>query len=317
MGTVVSEPLMKLSRRPDGANGESLPATPPAPGTPGEPDPKPVAEPEGLGLAGGMVGLRQLMDRLLADDGGCPWDRAQTLTSLRPYLVEETYEVLESMDDAASHCAELGDLLFQIVFQAAIREREGSFDLDDVIAGIRSKLIRRHPHVFASGSEGGPSSAADVERQWERIKQQERGGTGPRDPLAGVPRALPPLERAGRLQDKATAVGFDWPDVDGAIAKFREEWQELEEARASHDRAAMQDELGDLLFVLVRIAQKLELDPEDALRGANAKFERRFGHVMEQCHAMGVDPAQAGLEQLEALWQDAKRREVARDPLDP
>jgi MazG family protein len=284
---------MKLSRREDGANGEETPHE---------------ATSDALGLPEGMPGLRALMGRLLAEDGGCPWDRAQTLATLRPYLVEETYEVIESMDDPRAHCGELGDLLFQIVFQAALREREGSFDLDDVIAGIRDKLIRRHPHVFASGSE--VQSAADVERQWERIKQRERGTDGPRNPLAGVPRALPPLERAGRLQDKATAVGFDWPDVGGAIEKFREEWRELEEATAAGDREAMQAELGDLLFVLVRIAQKLGLDAEDALRGANAKFERRFTRVMEQCHAEGIDPAKAGLERLESLWQTAKLEET-------
>jgi MazG family protein len=288
---------MKLSRRKDGANGES----PPHEGTCDT-----LAA--GEDLPDGMQGLRAVMDRLLADDGGCPWDRAQTLESLRPYLVEETYEVLESMDDPADHRGELGDLLFQIVFQAALRQREGSFDLDDVIAEIRDKLIRRHPHVF--GAAAPLHSASDVERQWERIKQVERGAQGPRDPLAGVPRALPPLERAGRLQDKATAVGFDWPDVHGAIAKFHEEWGELEEARAADDREAMQAELGDLLFVLVRVAQKLGLDAEDALRGANAKFERRFARVMEQCHTQGVDPAAAGLERLEAMWQAAKLEET-------
>jgi MazG family protein len=289
---------MKLSRRQGGANGES---------TPHAATSDPSSEAQAHGLSEGFAGLRELMDRLLAEDNGCPWDRAQTLASLRPYLVEETYEVLDAMDDPVSHCGELGDLLFQIVFQAALREREGHFDLDDVIAGIRAKLIRRHPHVFDPDA-ASLGSATDVERQWERIKQAERGA-GPKDPLAGVPRSLPPLARAGRLQDKATAVGFDWPDVRGAIEKFREEWQELEEARQAGDRQAMQAELGDLLFVLVRIAQKLELDPEDALRHANAKFERRFGHVMEQCHARGIDPAHAGLEQLEALWQAAKQDE--------
>ena len=294
---------MKLSRRQGGANGESSPDVATSDSTTAEGDQAGAAH----GPMSGMDGLRQVMERLLADDGGCPWDRAQTLDSLRPYLVEETYEVLDAMNDPASHCGELGDLLFQIVFQAAIRQRQGHFDLDDVIEGIRAKLVRRHPHVFDPAAQS-LQSPEDVERQWERIKQTERGA-GPRNPLSGVPRSLPPLERAGRLQDKATAVGFDWPDVDGAIAKFREEWQELEDARREGDRAAMQDELGDLLFVLVRIAQKLELDPEDALRGANAKFERRFTRVMEQCHERGVDPAAAGLEQLESMWQTAKREE--------
>lgn len=271
-----------------------------------------------LGLADGLAGLRGVMDRLLADDG-CPWDREQTLESLRHYLVEETYEVLESMNDPVAHRAELGDLLFQIVFQSAIREREGAFDLDDVIAGIRDKMLRRHPHVFgARDGEGRPKvTAADVEAQWERIKAAERrqtGGTRPElaahpQPLASIPAALPALARARRMQEKAAALGFDWPDVQGALDKFQEEWAEFEEARAGDDPDALRDEFGDLLFVLVRLGQKLDLDAEDALRGANEKFNRRFDHVMRSGHEAGRAPGSVPLEQLEAWWQDAKRLE--------
>ena len=273
-----------------------------------------------LGLPDGLPGLEAVMDRLLAEDG-CPWDREQTLESLRHYLVEETYEVLESMNDPVAHRGELGALLFQIVFQSAIRKREGAFDLSDVIAGIRDKMLRRHPHVFGPRDEAGRAkvTAAEVEAQWERIKAAERSAEGrgapdpqatshPR-PLASIPAALPALARARRMQEKAAALGFDWPEVKGAMDKFQEEWAEFEEARASGDPRAMRDEFGDLLFVLVRIGQKLDLDAEDALRAANEKFDRRFDHVMRACHEAGHTPGAVSLEQLEAWWQDAKRLE--------
>ncbi|MGH1340549.1 MAG: nucleoside triphosphate pyrophosphohydrolase [Nannocystales bacterium] len=271
-----------------------------------------------LGLPEGLPGLRAVMDRLLAEDG-CPWDREQTLASLKHYLVEETYEVLESMDDPLAHRAELGDLLFQIVFQSALREREGAFDLEDVIAGIRDKMLRRHPHVFGARDGEGRAkvTAADVEAQWERIKAAERRQSGDTQtdkpahpqPLASIPVALPALARARRMQEKAAALGFDWPDVQGALDKFQEEWAEFEEARAADDVAALRDEYGDLLFVLVRLGQKLDLDAEDALRGANEKFARRFDHVMRSGHDAGHAPGSVSLEQLEAWWQDAKRLE--------
>jgi len=261
------------------------------------------------------------MDRLLAEDG-CPWDREQTLETLRHYLVEETYEVLEAMDDPVAHRAELGDLLFQIVFQSAIREREGAFDLSDVIAGIRDKMLRRHPHVFGPRDALGRAKVTpqDVEAQWERIKAAERRASGATDPerpdhpqpMASIPTALPALARARRMQEKAAALGFDWPDVTGAIDKFHEEWAEFEEARASGDPAHTRDEYGDLLFVLVRIGQKLDIDAEDALRAANQKFDRRFDHVMRCCHEAGLTPGAVSLEQLDAWWQDAKRLERTR-----
>lgn len=262
------------------------------------------------GLPDGLPGLVALMDRLLAEDG-CPWDREQTLDTLRPYLLEEAHEVLEAMHDPEQHRKELGDLLFQIVFHSALREREGKFAIDDVIAGIREKMIRRHPHVFGErGADGKPKiSATQVEAQWEAIKAAERGGEGRPDPLAGVPSGLPALARAWRLQDKAAAVGFDWPDVDGAIAKLREEWDEFESARATGTPEELRDELGDLLFVLVRIGQKLGLEAEDALRRANRKFERRFAFVMTRCHEAGLAPIDAGLDRLETWWTEAKVHE--------
>jgi MazG family protein len=259
-----------------------------------------------LGLSDGLQGLRELMDRLLAEDG-CPWDREQTLASLRPYLLEETHEVLEAMHDPVRHRGELGDLLFQIVFQSALREREGAFDLEDVIASIRDKMIERHPHVFGPRGETGQALDADeVARQWEARKR----ASSDRDPGdLGVPATLPAMHRSARLQEKAAARGFDWPDVGGALAKLEEELGELAAARASGDKAACADELGDVLFVLVRIAGKLGIDAEAALAGANAKFERRFGHVLREVAAQGKDPASVGLEGLDALWNDAKRAE--------
>jgi MazG family protein len=259
------------------------------------------------GLRAGLEGLRDLMDRLLADDG-CPWDREQTLESLRPYLLEETHEVLESMSDPNAHRKELGDLLFQVVFQSALRERQDQFDLDDVVDAIVDKMVRRHPHVFGDERER-EMTPAQVEEAWSRIKAQERGDTGPRKPLAGVPATLPALARAWRLQDKASNVGFDWPDIQGALEKFHEEWAEFQAARESGDRAEIKEELGDLLFVLVRIGQKLGVEAEDALRGTNAKFERRFAHVMQRCHDEGLDPARAGLDRLDGFWDEAKRLE--------
>lgn len=254
------------------------------------------------------------MDRLLAPDG-CAWDREQTLGSLRPYLIEEAYEVLEAMDDPEAHRRELGDLLLQIVFQSALREREGAFDLDGVIAAIRDKMIRRHPHVFAE-REGARPDAEAVSRQWAQIKEAERASeakdAGPRRPLDGVPRALPALQRAWRLQDKAASVGFDWPSITGASNKVREEWEELEQARESGDVDHVREEFGDLLFVLVRYGQKLGVAAEDALRATCAKFEARFGYVMQACHEQGIDPNTAGLAKLDEFWDEAKRRGIGR-----
>jgi len=266
-----------------------------------------------LGLRDGLPGLQDLMSRLLGPDG-CPWDREQSLETLKPYLLEEAHEVLEAMEDPVAHREELGDLLFQIVFQSALRAQEGGFDLDDVIAAIRAKMIRRHPHVFA-GTGASDLSADAVAQQWESIKRRERAGDGNiPNPLRGLPAGLPALVRASRLQQKAATVGFDWPDIEGALAKWEEEWAEFEEARTSGDPDAMRDEFGDLLFVLVRIGQKLNLDAEDALRRANAKFETRFAHVMRKCHEAGSDPGTVGLSQLDAYWQDAKRGEHRSDP---
>ena len=278
------------------------------------------------GLRDGLDGVRDLMERLLGPEG-CPWDRAQTLDTLRPYLIEEAHEVLEALDedDPEAHRRELGDLLFQIVFQAALREREQHFDLDGVVEAIRSKMIRRHPHVF--GRDGAPPeyTPEQVEARWSEIKAAERlarvrdkGEAAPEsaqipNPLAGVPEALAALQRAWRLQNKAAAVGFDWPDLEGPLAKSREEWAELEEAIAAGEPRAIEEEFGDLLFVLVRLGTKLGIEAETALRRTNHKFERRFAHVMRRCHEQGMDPGAAGLAVLDGFWDEAKA--IERAPL--
>lgn len=246
------------------------------------------------------------MERLLGEDG-CPWDRAQTLETLKPYLIEEAYEVLESMDHPPrEHCEELGDLLFQIVFHAALRRREGAFDIDDVIRAIAGKMVRRHPHVFAG--EGG-KTAEELHVLWAQRKAEERrekqSGDRPPSALDGVPRAAPALLRAWRLGEKASRVGFDWPDAEGPRRKVLEELEELGAAVAGGDAARMHDELGDLLFAVVNLGRKLELDPEEALRAAIRKFERRFRAVEER---LGGRTATA--EELDRLWEEAKDRET-------
>jgi MazG family protein len=249
--------------------------------------------------------LVEIMRRLLEPEG-CPWDREQTLATLRPYLLEETYELLEAMDDPdpAHHREELGDLLFQVVFQAAIRQGQGTFDIDDVARGIVDKLVRRHPHVFADQKVSG---SAEVLANWAEIKKQEKGR---RRTLEGVPVALPALARAQKLTERAAAVGFDWPDVAGARAKVTEELAELDEAveeGQGHDRMAA--ELGDLLFATLNLARKLGVDAESALRGTTARFEARFAAVEDGLAARGIEPRQSTLEEMDALWNEAKRRE--------
>ncbi|MFV8756498.1 nucleoside triphosphate pyrophosphohydrolase [Nannocystaceae bacterium ST9] len=275
--------------------------------------PDEVVDHRQYGLRDGLAGLHDLMERLLDPSAGCPWDREQTLATLRPYLLEEAHEVLEAIEhgDPEDHRRELGDLLFQIVFHSAIREREGNFDLDGVVEAIRSKMIRRHPHVFGPGGQPPRYTAAQVEANWAKIKQAERDqrvGQTSRvpDPTAGVPRSLPGLQRAWRIQNKAAHVGFDWPDVEGPRAKVREEWAELEQAIDQGDHAAIEEELGDLLFVLVRLGQKLEVDAELSLHRTVDKFQRRFGHVMRRCHEQGLDPAAVGLAKLDEFWDEAK-----------
>jgi MazG family protein len=256
-----------------------------------------------------LARLVEIMDRLLAPDG-CPWDREQTLASLRPFLIEETYEVLEALDrgDPALHREELGDLLMQIVFQAALRQREGAFDIDGVVSEICEKLVRRHPHVFAAGDGArveGVDSADKVLQQWEQIKAAEK--TVPRRTLEGVTPGLPALAYAQKLSHKASKAGFDWPTWQGSAEKIEEELAEVREIAASDDGAAKHHEVGDLLFAVVNLARKLGVDAETALRDASARFTTRFARIEDQLAAQGRVPKDAALDELDALWDQAKR----------
>jgi MazG family protein len=269
-----------------------------------EPPPPPPADaPPGASFAR----LVAVMDALLAPDG-CPWDREQTLESLRPFLLEETYEVLDALERGgpAAHCEELGDLLMQVVFHAAIRRGEGAFAIDDVVAGICDKLIRRHPHVF--GSAQGVETPAQVLAQWDEIKKAEKQGrTAGARTLDGVPRGLPALARAQQLGHKAGKVGFDWPGPDGSLAKVREEVEEVTETIGAGDPEASHRELGDLLFAVVNLSRKLGVDAETALHDASGRFAARFAFIEDRLAEGGRTPEQSTLDEMDALWDDAKR----------
>lgn len=247
-------------------------------------------------------GLLHVVRTLLAP-GGCPWDREQTHRSLRPYLLEETYEALEAIDsgDPASLAEELGDVLFQAVIHTVVAENAAEFGMGDVLGQITSKLMRRHPHVF---SDGTASTASEVEEKWEELKKVEKA----RDSvLDGVPLNLPALAASQSIQGRARKVGFDWPDIEGPLEKLREELGEF--ARAN-DAAEREDEFGDIVFVLVNIADHLGIDAEQALRGANAKFRRRFGLVEHLAAGRGLDMKQLSLAELDVLWDEAKASET-------
>lgn len=261
--------------------------------------PPPASGPDAL------QGLLEVMARLRSP-GGCPWDREQTLESLKPYLLEEAFEVLEAIDGPRSHHREeLGDLLLQIVFQARIAEEAGDFTFYDVAEAIRSKMVRRHPHVFGNATE---DSAEGVRDSWESRKRDERRtARADASVLDGIPAALPALLQAWRMTEKAARVGFDWPDLQGVRDKVQEELGELEEALAQGQPTEIEAELGDVLFSLVNLARHLKLNPEETLRRANLRFKQRF-QVMEQAlHAQGLRPETLSIEDLEAHWQAAKR----------
>ncbi len=244
--------------------------------------------------------LVEIMARLRSP-AGCPWDREQTHQSLRPYLLEETYEVLEALDQQQNGelCKELGDLLLQVVFHAQIAGEASSFTLSEVIAGITEKLIRRHPHVFG---EMKVNSAAEQRLLWEKLKKTE----GKNSVIDGVPAALPALQRAQRLQQKAGAAGFDWENVEQVIEKFNSELVELQQARHNGDTQQLEDEFGDVLFSLVAVGRWFGLNAEDALRQACDKFSRRFRLVENKLAATGENFDSVPLEKIEALWESAK-----------
>jgi ATP diphosphatase len=255
-----------------------------------------------------LLRLLSVMARLRAPDG-CPWDRVQDFASIAPYTIEEAYEAADAATrgDMAALADELGDVLLQVVYHARMAEERGAFAFADVARGIADKMIRRHPHVFGTAADADPTEA------WEAQKQAERAARAETGVLAGVPLSLPALVRAAKLTRRAARVGFDWPDAEAVLAKLEEEVAELRaELRNgpdAADKAALQDEVGDLLFVLANLARKLDLDPEACLRGANAKFERRFRFIEQALAHEGLAPADAGLARMEELWAEAKLME--------
>ena len=285
----------------------------------------------------------EIMARLRAP-GGCPWDREQTFDSIKPYTLEETYEVLEAIDnrDWDELKGELGDLLLQVLFYSEMAQEQGSFSIDDVLERLCNKLIDRHPHVFGEVKAETP---ADVLRNWEALKAEEKkkrlqagGGKAAKEQetkesvLAGVSSGIPALLEAFKLSSRAAHVGFDWPNIEGLFGKLQEETEELREnlkefpapgpqpqgrgvagsgkQKVADDlRARLEDEVGDLFFVLVNIARYLALDPESALKRSNRKFKQRFQWVEEQLRASGRVPQEASMAELESLWQHSKQRE--------
>jgi tetrapyrrole methylase family protein/MazG family protein len=279
---------------------------------------------------GRFEALVRIMERLRAD-GGCPWDREQTRQSLKPFLIEEAYEVVEAIDegDTKKLQEELGDLLFQVVFHAQVASERGEFTIGDVLGATADKMVRRHPHVF---SDGTASTAGEVLEQWERLKREERDAVAavPGSALDGVPKELPALLRAQRLQDKASRAGFDWPEISGVIEKVQEELDELKAAlqgaarkqlalsraegpvtstgsvRSLSNVEGVEQELGDLLFSMVNLARFLNLGAEDALRKSITRFSARFRYVEQVIERGGRRLKEASPEELNSLWEEAK-----------
>jgi len=250
--------------------------------------------------------LVALMARLRAP-GGCPWDQKQTFDTIKPYLLEETYEVLDAVDakDWPELSEELGDLLLQPVFLAQMAGEAGYFRIEDCLAAINQKLIRRHPHIFG---EVVAETADDVERNWDQIKAEEKAGKGKvlGALLDGVSRAQPALAEAAQIASKAAGKGFDWPGIEPVFEKLQEELAELDEARIGGKPAEIEDEFGDILFVMVNLARFLRVDPEQALRKSNAKFRQRFGYIEARLGEMGRPFEDSNLDEMEMLWQEAK-----------
>ncbi|KTT44469.1 nucleoside triphosphate hydrolase [Pseudomonas oryzihabitans] len=261
--------------------------------------------------------LLHLMARLRDPQHGCPWDLQQDYASIVPHTLEEAYEVADAIAkrDFPKVRDELGDLLFQVVYYSQLGREDGHFDFAQVVDGITRKLVRRHPHVFPDGDLHGPLDLprldeATIKRRWEEIKAEERAekAAAPEQLslLDDVPAALPALSRAAKLQKRAANVGFDWADATPVVAKIQEELDEVREAMANGQAAQVAEEVGDLLFVMVNLARHLRVDAEDALRQANAKFERRFRYIEEALKAQGRTPQEASLEEMDALWDAAK-----------
>lgn len=254
--------------------------------------------------------LLETMRRLRAP-GGCPWDREQNLETLRPYLLEECYELLDAMTAGlpAQHCEELGDVLLQVVFQAQLREEEGSFSFHDVARALHAKLVRRHPHVFGQVAVDG---AEDVVRNWQAIKEREQseaGAPAPDSILAGIPAALPALQRAQKTQARVARVGFDWPEERGVVAKIEEELRELKHELSCADAPRARAELGDLLFAVVNLCRFRKLEAELVLREATDRFTRRFQALEARLAAGGRAPAECSAAELDEQWRIVKAEE--------
>jgi ATP diphosphatase len=299
--------------------------------------------------AGALLRLIEIMDALRTPETGCPWDLEQTFQTIAPYTIEEAYEVADAISrgDLADLKDELGDLLLQVVYHSRMAEEQGAFAFADVADAVNAKMIRRHPHVFGSAEDRAAGAQPDF---WARIKAEERAakaaerarfagrvqapekGSEPPSILADVPVGLPALTRAIKLQDKAARVGFDWPDLAPVFAKMKEEIGELEEvaflsvasdsgisvaasdspAGSRPEAALIEEELGDMLFVMANIARHLNLDPETALRKANDKFTRRFAYIERRLAEMGRTPEQSTLEEMDALWDEVRAQDKAR-----
>jgi len=259
-----------------------------------------------------MENIKQLLDIMAAlrhPQTGCPWDTKQTFATIVPYTLEEAYEVADTIErgDMRELKDELGDLLFQVVFYAQMAKEQGLFDFADVVDAINDKLVRRHPHVFAGVKFENEQAVHD---NWEKSKAAERDTKSESEKaslLDGVAKSLPALKRAQKLQKRAARVGFDWPEVEPVLDKLDEEITELREALAAGDKAAQQEEMGDLIFTCVNLARHLDVDSEEALRHCNQKFEKRFGFIEQSLQQQGREMSQCSSDELEALWQAAKK----------
>jgi nucleoside triphosphate diphosphatase len=258
---------------------------------------------------GGLPRLLEIMRRLRDPKTGCPWDIEQTFATIAPYTIEEAHEVADAIDRGAFDelPGELGDLLLQVVYHAQMANEAGLFGFDDVTKAISDKMIARHPHVF--GDESRDKTPDQQTQDWERIKAAERG---PARILDGVALGLPALTRAVKLQKRAARVGFDWPSTDEVVAKIAEEAAELVEARDTLTEAEVVEEFGDLMFVMANLARHLSVDPEAALRAANAKFTRRFARIEDWLAELGKAPADSDLVEMDGLWNRAKAEEKAK-----
>ena len=259
--------------------------------------------------------LLRIMERLRDPSDGCPWDIKQTLTSVIPHTLEECYELVDAIEqgDLPHVAEELGDVLFQVIFYSELGRELGAFDFNAVVDGIARKLLRRHPHVFADGAIEGrvltSITTEEVKVNWESIKRKERGPQNSLGSLGDVPRALPALSRAQKLQKRAATVGFDWQDIDSVVEKLEEELSEFQQAVSQSSKEGMAEELGDLIFSAVNVARHLGFDAEKLLRRANEKFEARFNHMETAALAEGSSLNEESTAQMEARWQSAKTKD--------